>query len=103
REIARLENLEEHLKDVLEEYEPVSIPPKFDNSDKTGFIVLSDWHIGAEVDNTFNKFNHQVAEERISSFRGGGPSRVQKEYIQDVYRADLGDATSRHIHVSSTI
>lgn len=103
RELARLEHLEEYLKDVLEEYKPVSIPPKFDSSDKIGFVALSDWHIGAEVDNTFNKFNHEVAEERISKFKGEVLSRLQKENVKDVYIANLGDAISGHIHVGSRI
>src|SRR5690625_7621949 len=41
REMARLENLEEHLKDVLEEYKQVIIPTKFDSSAIDGIVAIS--------------------------------------------------------------
>src|SRR5699024_10967422 len=40
---------------------------------------------------------------RISKFKGEVLSRLQKEKVKDVYIANLGDAISGHIHVSSRI
>ena len=59
RELARLEHLENYLKETVEEIEPVNLPvvKRNKDNDKVMLATLSDWHIGADIDNIFNKFN----------------------------------------------
>lgn len=104
REMARLEHLVDFLKEFVEEVEPVNIPViKKEENSKVGFVTLSDWHIGANIDNIFNKFNSEVAEERIKKFKSETLERLEKEKVSEVYIINLGDSIMGHIHTTARI
>ena len=105
RRMARLENLEDYLKEVTENFEGVSLPKTKSNVDdkKEAAIVISDWHIGMKFDGRFNTFNHKVAEQRIAKVKDKTLDTVRKENIDTLHIANLGDMISGSIHVSTRI
>ena len=105
RRLARLEHLENYLKEVTEELEPVSLPVEQQqgNNGSEAMIVLSDWHLGAEHSGRFNKFNSDVARYRINKVKQKTFDKVKKEDIQTLHIANLGDMVHGIIHVSTKI
>ena len=105
RELARLEHLENYLKETVEEIEPVNIPvvKRNKDNDKVMLATLSDWHIGADIDNIFNKFNNEVAKERISKYKSQVIEKMEKENIKKIHIVNLGDSIMGHIHVTARI
>lgn len=105
RSLARLEHLEDFLKQEYEVYEPVKLETKMlkDKSDKEMIVMLSDWHIGMQIDNQFNKFNIEVAKERIGKLRERMMEKVEQDDIGTVHIAQLGDLVNGSIHISTRI
>src|SRR5699024_8210008 len=66
-------------------------------------VVLSDWHLGAEHNGRFNKFNSDVARYRINKVKQKTYDKVKKEEIQTLHIANLGDMVHGIIHVSTKI
>ena len=105
RRLARLEHLEDYLKEVTEELEPVSMPveQQQDNNNSEAMVVLSDWHLGAEHNGRFNKFNSDVARYRINKVKQKTFDKVKKENVQTLHIANLGDMVHGLIHISTKI
>lgn len=105
RSLARLEHLEDFLKQEYEVYEPIKLETKMlkDKSDKEMIVMLSDWHIGMQIDNQFNKFNIEVAKERIGKLRERMMEKVEQDDIGTVHIAQLGDLVNGSIHISTRI
>ena len=105
RRMARLENLEDYLKEVTEELEPVSLPveEQQESNGSEAMVVLSDWHLGAEHNGRFNKFNSDVARYRINKVKQKTFDKIKKEEIQTLHIANLGDMVHGIIHVSTKI
>ena len=105
RRMARLEHLEDYLKEVTEELEPVSMPveQQQDNNNSEAMVVLSDWHLGMVIDSQFNKFNEDIARYRINKVKQKTLDKVNKENIQTLHIANLGDLIHGSIHVSTKI
>lgn len=105
RSLARLEHLEDFLKQEYEVYVPVKLETKMlkDKSDKEMIVMLSDWHIGMQIDNQFNKFNIEVAKERIGKLRERMMEKVEQGDIGTVHIAQLGDLVNGSIHISTRI
>ena len=105
RRQARLENLEDFLKETVEQINPIKLPKVKSNSEdkKEAMIAISDWHIGMKFEGRFNTFNHEVAEERINKVKQKTSDTVDKENIDKLHIANLGDMISGGIHVSTRI
>ena len=105
RRMARLEHLEDYLKEVTEELEPVSLPveQQQENNGSEAMVVLSDWHLGAEHNGRFNKFNSDVARYRINKVKQKTFDKVKKENVETLHIANLGDLIHGSIHVSTKI
>ena len=105
RRLARLEHLEDYLKEVTEELEPVSLPveQQQENNGSEAMVVLSDWHLGMVIDSQFNKFNEDVARYRINKVKQKTMDKVKKENVETLHIANLGDLIHGSIHVSTKI
>ena len=105
RRQARLENLEDHLKETIDKSKPVKLPKVKSNSKdkKEAMIAISDWHIGMKFEGRFNTFNHEIAEERINKVKQKTSDTVDKENINKLHIANLGDMISGGIHVSTRV
>src|SRR5699024_1946320 len=105
RRLARLEHLEDYLKEVTEELEPVSLPveQQQENNGSEAMVVLSDWHLGMVIDSQFNKFNEDIARYRINKVKQKTIDKVKKENVETLHIANLGDLIHGSIHVSTKI
>ena len=106
RELARLEHLEEYLRETVEEFEPVKLGDfkKSDSdNDKELLVGLSDWHIGMSINSKFNTFNKEIAIKRLSKLQQKTMEKVLKEDIKTIHIANLGDLIHGLIHVSARV
>lgn len=104
REMARLEHLVEFLRDFLEPLEPTykKLQVQYD-SDKVGMVILSDWHIGMEIDSRFNKYNKEIAQERLEIVQQETFNKIKRDDIKRLYIAHLGDSLHGHIHTTARV
>ena len=106
RRMARLENLEDYLKETVEEFEPIELDNVKKNkkdSDKELLVCLNDWHIGMSINSKFNTFNKEIAIERLSKLQQKTMDKVLKEDIQTIHIANLGDLIHGLIHVGARV
>lgn len=70
REQSRHENMLECARDIARDFNQVkpllSNPPVIRSGNKEGLALLSDWHIGLNCKNHWNKYNLEIAKERVS-------------------------------------
>lgn len=106
RRMARLENLEDYLRETVEEFEPIKledIKKDVTNNDKELLVGLNDWHIGMSINSKFNTFNKEIAIKRLSKLQQKTMDKVLKEDIQTIHIANLGDLIHGLIHVSARV
>lgn len=105
RRMARLENLEEFLIEHISEYERTdsfNLEPTFNNGSQA-MVLLSDWHLGANVKGRFNTFNDEIARERIDKVFNKVYNKVIQDEIELLHIANLGDLVHGIIHVSTKV
>jgi hypothetical protein len=108
---ARFELLCEEIVDNLEKLQPLEVIKKIQpdegyvalDDEKEGLALFSDWHYGGVFDNAFNKYNRDVARERITKLTIEIVKRARKEGITTLHVAQLGDIISGQIHVTSRV
>ena len=105
RELARLEHLENHLIETIEEIEPVKIPKAKvkSESDKEAMVVISDEHVGMVINSQFNTYNIEIAKQRLQKLKDETMTKVKKEDIKKLYIAHLGDGTHGAIYTTARI
>jgi hypothetical protein len=65
--------------------------PNRKTSKKKAIVNLSDIHVGALVDNEYNKYNYEIAIRRMQEYLGKVLDICRREGIKDVYVMNLGD------------
>ena len=105
RRLARLEHLEDYLKETVEEIKPINLPKIKDKkkSDNEAMVVISDEHIGMKIDSKFNTYNIEIAKERLAKLQKETMNKVEKEGIEKLYIAHLGDGIHGAIHTTARI
>ena len=104
RELARLEHLEDYLKEQVKSIEPIDIAvSKKTNKDKEAMIIISDMHIGMVIDNKYVKYNIDIAKERLRKVKEETYNKLKQEEIKKLHIVHLGDAQHGNIHVTSRI
>ncbi|WP_101773505.1 metallophosphoesterase family protein [Peptostreptococcus faecalis] len=107
RGLARIEDFINLLRDELEllAYEkPMIVKSEDLNSlgfscqDNVGILLLSDIHYGIESDNIANKYNTEIAIERMNSLINDTIKYSNLHGIDEIYVFELGDSISGHIH-----
>jgi len=85
----------EEIREVLENYDFTELQFKAEElkiNNKAKMIVsLSDLHIGALVDNKVNKYNFEIAKNRLSKYLNRLISEIKINGITDVYVMNTGD------------
>ena len=70
KEQSRFESMLECARDIAKDFNQskplLSNPPIIKSGDKEGLLLISDWHIGLECQNHWNKFNTEIAKDRLS-------------------------------------
>lgn len=69
---------------------------------KNSFVLaLSDWHIGAKVDNLYNKYNKRIATYRIDTMICEVLNNIDIYKPEHIYIVNLGDIINGLIHTSN--
>lgn len=112
RHFLRLDARWEHLKDTLVEeiqYMNKNYPLLNNNVDfikhdgNIGCLLLSDFHVGLEVDTYFNKFNSDIFKDNIKVLE---KKVINYCKLHDVFELNvelLGDLINGYIHISTRI
>jgi predicted phosphodiesterase len=101
RDVARLEQDLDYLEKLIKstQYKPFDIVYHNDR-DKDLIVLLSDMHIGLNVESNFGKYNSDIAKEMLGKYLGEVVDAIELYKIQNVYVILLGDFISGNIHTT---
>ena len=76
--------------------------PKKNSSDecKEAILCLSDWHYGICCDNYWNKYDPEIARERISQLLSESLKYIKENNVDTVHVLNLGDLIAGRIHLT---
>lgn len=108
RRIAREDTLKEIAHDFAEQMKvnplPVNIiSKKFADNTKVGILCISDWHYGIEIDNFYNRYNTEIAKDRINKLQDEVIRIIEKENLHHLIILNLGDLIGGRIHLQLRI
>ena len=101
RDVARLEQDLDYLEELIKntQYKPFDIVYHNDR-DKDLVVLLSDMHIGLDVESSFGKYNSDIAKEMLGKYLGEVIDAIELYKIQNVYVILLGDEIHGNIHTT---
>ena len=73
------------------------------DDEKEMIVLFSDLHLGVEIDKYFNKYNVEVARERVHKYFTRIIERCEMEHPVKIHFINLGDLCAGHIHVSGRL
>ena len=105
RSLARLENIVDLIKENIDELsneKPMigELNIKEKSSGNDGLLCLSDLHIGMEVNNTINKYNIDIAKERLKTTIEKAIINGKRHDIDKLHIILNGDLISAELHSS---
>lgn len=108
REEVRIENLKDEIKFAAEKFgklEPIVWPEvKETPVEKTEAVLLvSDLHIGVDCDNYYNKYNKDIAKERLAKLQQNVIKYCSINNVSVLNILNLGDAINGVIHTNARI
>lgn len=101
RDVARLEQDLDYLEELIKntQYKPFDIVYHNDRN-KDLVVLLSDMHIGLDVESSFGKYNSDIAKEMLGKYLGEVIDAIELYKIQNVYVILLGDEIHGNIHTT---
>ena len=108
REEVRIENLKDEIKFAAEKFgklEPIVWPEvKETPVEKTEAVLLvSDLHIGVDCDNYYNKYNKDIAKERLAKLQKNVINYCSINNVGVLNILNLGDLINGVIHTNARI
>ena len=109
REDVRIDNLKDEIRLVVDKLNKLPLitpsPIDFDPNEfkKEAVLLFSDLHIGIDCDNYYNKYNLEVAQERVSTLLTQVTQYCYMHRVQRLNVINLGDLINGIIHTSSRI
>ena len=107
RQDARFEHLKDTIKAEIRKIssnkeltEPYCKPM---NSNREAVLILSDWHIGVTNDNHWNKFNLDIAKQRINKLLNKTIEYCELHNVNTIHIEILGDIINGYLHVGNRI
>lgn len=102
RKLAREDTLLEIAKEAAEVLKSKPVLPNYNyitnTGNKSAILQISDWHYGIEINNPWNKYNPEIAKDRIIKLRSRVIEKIQENKVKDLYIVNLGDLISGRIH-----
>lgn len=102
RQLAREETIKEIASKCAQEMNSKKLlePPKelYISGKNAAILQLSDIHYGLVVDNYWNKYNPDIAKNKISQLRDKVIQYCEFNDVSDLYITELGDAIAGRIH-----
>lgn len=108
REEVRIENLKDEIKFAAEKFgklEPIVWPEVQETPvEKTEAVLLvSDLHIGVDCDNYYNKYNKDIAKERLAKLQQNVIKYCSINNVSVLNILNLGDLINGVIHTNARI
>ena len=107
RNEARWETLFDMIKEGLDNLEynhKLNIYPyEIRGNESEAILILSDWHIGVEINTPSNVFNIEVAKERIDKLIKETIKHCKNNNVTKLHVALAGDLVQGIIHVNSRL
>ena len=112
RNYLRMEARFEHLKqemiseiNKLNEYRPLC--NEYHNlsimGDREATLILSDLHIGMQIDDNFNKYNNQIAKERLDYLMNKTIDYCNLHKVETLHIELLGDLANGYLHLGNRV
>lgn len=109
RRLSREESIKEIAKEVAElaaqSYPliPYSISDWDGIGDEEAILELSDWHYGININSPYNRYNPDIAKERITALRDEVIKVINNRKISRLHVVNLGDLIAGRIHLELRI
>lgn len=106
RDEARIELMQDAIKQSTKEL--ATLPKvKYEQSSKINtseaVLLLSDLHIGVECDNFYNKYNTEIASQRLSKLVSDTIKYCDRNNVKRLNVCNLGDLIHGVIHINARI
>ena len=102
KEQSRFEDMLECAKEIAKDFDLskplLSNPPVITSGNKEGLLLLSDWHIGLVCENHWNKFDTEIAKERLSFLKQRVIDICLHNNVKKINVCCCGDLISGIIH-----
>lgn len=105
RDVARVESFRELMEECANKSEPIKLQ-KYrgdSSSDNEAVLLLSDLHIGLQVDKFCNKYNLDIAKERVAKLVHYTIKYCKEHKVKRLNVLLLGDLCSGIIHVNARL
>lgn len=107
RQDARFEHLKDIIKreinNVAKEKELIVPYCRQVHGDREAILILSDWHIGATNDNHWNKFNLDIAKQRVGKLLEKTIAHCRRNSVNTIHIELLGDLVNGYLHIGNRI
>lgn len=105
RELSRAEVYEEKFKEALMEATNIYTVEKvaLKQYEKEALLMISDAHVGAQCDNTWNQYDLAIFHVRLNTLISETIERAKLYGVKKLHVVDLGDAIEGLIHVTTRI
>lgn len=107
RDEARIEDIKDLIKESignLTQYEKINYDTDaYEDLDTEAIMLLSDLHIGMEINNFYNKYNIEIAKKRMAEYVNKVIKHCRRNYVKTLNVMNLGDLIHGIIHVTCRI
>ena len=110
RRLAREETIRDIAAEVVNSIsDKIKLPPLKPFTGDTvasgieAILQVSDWHFGIEINNPYNKYNPDIARERVAKLRDEVIAELKKRKIPTLHIVNLGDLIAGRIHLELRI
>lgn len=105
RSDARFEHLKEEVIKAIKDnvYKPFDVSFIDDTKNNHMVALCSDWHIGLECDNYWNKVNIEIMKERIKKYQDKIIQLATRHNVDTLHLEITGDIINGLIHTSTRI
>lgn len=105
---ARFEHLQQEMIyeiQKLNEYRPLynTYTNNYVGGDNEASLILSDLHLGMEANDRFNKYNKQIAKERLDDLKNKVITYCKRHNVKVLHIELLGDLVNGYLHIGNRV
>lgn len=104
RQLAREETIKEIASQFAKEMNNKKILDKpsgkeYITDGNSGILCISDWHYGIQINNFWNKYNPEIAKQRIAKLRDEVIAKGLANGVEELHVVNLSDMICGRIHL----
>lgn len=103
RQLAREETIKEIAQTVANQMNDKKMLPIYQKTSKSGdkeaILEISDWHYGIECENYWNKYNPEIAKERVAKLRDKAIEYCRINNVRKIHVVNLADLIAGRIRL----